>query len=158
MSGATQRAEATLPGRSAAFRTGLRRLPALFVGVVLVATGVGKALDLEGFVGVLAGYRLMPAWGDRLVAYTLPFVELATGLGLLSGLARRPAAAAAVGLHALLVGVVVVTLWRGVPVENCGCFGVFLARPLSVQTLLEDLAMLALSLWALAGVRPRRAA
>ena len=60
-------------------------VPAVFVGLVLVATGVGKALDLEGFVGVVAAYRLMPDAGNTLVAYTLPFVELATGLALLSG-------------------------------------------------------------------------
>ena len=124
---------------------GLARLPFLFVGLVLVATGTGKLLDLAGFVEVVAAYRLMPAWGDRLVAYTLPFVELATGLGLLFGLRRRLAAASAVGLHALLVVVVLVTLWRGIPIENCGCFGVFWARPLGLQTLFEDLAMLAVS-------------
>ncbi len=129
---------------------GLARVPFLFVGAVLVATGSGKILDLPGFADVLAGYRLLPPWGDRLVAYTLPFVELATGLGLLAGFARRAAAASAVALHALLVCVVIATLWRGIPVENCGCFGVFLARPLGLQTLVEDMVLFAasgLALW-----------
>ena len=124
---------------------------------MLVATGTGKVLDLPGFADVLAGYRLFPPWGDRLVAYTLPFVELATGLGLLTGLTRRAAAASAVSLHALLVSVVIATLWRGIPVENCGCFGVFLAHPLGLQTLVEDLVMLAASALALCLTFPRRA-
>ena len=136
---------------------GLARVPFFFVGAVLVATGTGKVLDLPGFADILAGYRLLAPWGDRLVAYTLPFVELATGWGLLTGLARRAAAASAVALHALLVSVVIATLWRGIPVENCGCFGVFLARPLGLHTLVEDLVMLAASGLALWLTFPRRA-
>lgn len=136
---------------------GLARVPFLFVGAVLVATGTGKVLDLPGFVDVIATFRVLPHWGDRLVAYTLPFVELATGLGLLTGLGRRAAALTAVALHALLVSVVIATLWRGIPVENCGCFGVFLARPVGLQTLVEDLVMLAASALALWLTFPRRA-
>ena len=56
------------------------------------------------------------------------------------------AAGVAVGLHLLLLAAVVITLWRGVSVANCGCFGVFLARPLSDLTAIEDLVMLGLSL------------
>ena len=124
------------------------RLPSLFVGGVLVSTGIGKAFDLPGFVDVVAAYELLPTWGNRGVAFTLPFVELATGLALLLGFRLRLAAASAVAIHAMLVGVVVTTLLRGVPVENCGCFGVFLARPLGVQTLVEDVVMLGLSVLA----------
>ena len=130
-------------------RLGVGRWPFWLVGAVLVATGTGKLLDLEGFVEVLAGYRLMPPLGNRLVAYTLPFVELATGLGLFAPRFRLAAAASATALHALLFSVVLVTLWRGIPVDNCGCFGVFLARPLGVQTLVEDAVMLGVSALAL---------
>ena len=78
-----------------------------------------------------------------------------TFICLLVGFRPRAAATAAVALHAVLTGVVVTTLLRGVEVANCGCFGVFLARPLSVSTLIEDGVMLALSglCWWLA---PRR--
>ena len=138
---------------------GLWRLPRAFVGLVLVATGLGKLLDLPGFVHVVAQYDLMPSLGDHLVAYTLPLVELATGACLLAGFQLRTAATSAVALHILLVSVVAVTLRRGIHVANCGCFGVFLARPLGPQTLIEDLVMLGLSLlvlWRVARRTPKR--
>jgi hypothetical protein len=131
----------------------LRGLPRWCVGLVLIATGTGKALDLSGFVQVLAAYELLPAEGTVLVAYTLPFIELATGLCLITRIALPLAAWVAVGLHLLLLGVVLLTLWRGIAIANCGCFGVFLARPLNSQTVIEDTVMLALSLWVLRQVR-----
>lgn len=134
----------------------LRNFPRLFVGAVLIATGTGKALDMAGFVHVLAAYDLLPAWGNALLAYTLPFFELATGIALLTRTQLRAAAWAAVGLHTMLLGAVLITLWRGIAISNCGCFGVFFARPLTGQTVIEDALMLALSVCALRQARQRR--
>ena len=39
-----------------------------------------------------------------------------------------------------------IALARGIPIGNCGCFGVFRERPLAPTTLLEDAALIALSL------------
>ena len=132
-----------------------RCLPRWCVGLVLIATGTGKALDIPGFVPVLAAYELLPAWGIVLVAYTLPCIELATGFCLVARIALPLAAWVAVGLHLMLLGVVLLTLWRGITIANCGCFGVFLARPLNGQTVVEDAVMLALSLWVLRQIRCR---
>ena len=124
----------------------MKHLPRWFVGLVLVATGTGKALDIPGFVHVLAAYDLLPLWGNVFFAYSLPFVELSTGLCLLTQRWLRPAAWIAVGLHAMLLSAVGVTLRRGLTIANCGCFGVFLARPLTGQTAAEDAGMLGMSL------------
>ncbi|MBC8645596.1 MAG: hypothetical protein H7X85_00410, partial [Thermoanaerobaculia bacterium] len=43
---------------------------------------------------------------------------------------------------------------RGIAVPNCGCFGVFLARPLTWGTVLEDGGMVAASLALAALARP----
>ena len=120
-------------------------VPRGFVGVVLLATGVGKLLDLPGFVPVVAAFDLLPSGLVAPFAYLLPFVELATAAGLLTTVRLRAAAWAAVGLHAMLLSAVLVTLYRGIPIDNCGCFGVFLARPLTGATVIEDAVMLALS-------------
>lgn len=124
----------------------IRHFPRWFVGGVLIATGIGKALDMPGFVGVLAAYDLLPSWGTIALAYSLPFIELATGFCLLTQWWVRPAAWTAVGLHVILLSAVLITRWRGLEIANCGCFGVFLARPLGTQTVVEDTVMLALSL------------
>jgi hypothetical protein len=46
---------------------------------------------------------------------------------------RRRAALAAAALAAFNGAVLVLTLWRGIALENCGCFGVFLARPAALD-------------------------
>jgi len=53
----------------------------------------------------------------------------------------------------MLLSAVMITLWREIEIANCGCFGVFLARPLTAQTVAEDAAMLGLSLLVLWQVR-----
>ena len=122
-----------------------RQIPRWFVGLILIATGTGKALDIPGFVTVVTAYDLGPVWTYPLLAHILPFVELATGVCLLTGVKVRDAASVAVGLHGLLLTVVIVTLWRGIAVANCGCFGVFWSRPVDAVTVGEDAIMLGLS-------------
>jgi uncharacterized membrane protein YphA (DoxX/SURF4 family) len=124
----------------------IRKIPRWFVGLVLVSTGTGKTLDIQGFVNVLAAYDLMPSQGNVILAYSMPFIELATGVALLAGVFLPLAAWVATGWHTLLLTTVSVSLWRGLEIENCGCFGVFWARPLGVQTFVEDAVMLGLSL------------
>ena len=116
------------------------------VGFILVATGIGKAMDMDGFARVLATYDLLPTLGNTLTAYSLPFLELATGLGLLTRIRFRTAAWSAVLLHLIWLAIVLITLWRGLVLDNCGCFGVFWARPLTGQTVVEDTVLLAFSL------------
>lgn len=125
-----------------------RNFPRYFVGLVIMATGSGKALDIPGFVGVIEGYRLLPDWLGASLAYSLPCIELGSALMLLSGCFLLVGAGLAVGLHLAMISAVLITLNRGIEVENCGCFGVFLARPLGVNTLIEDLVMLLFSVWA----------
>jgi hypothetical protein len=79
-------------------------------------------------------------------AWAVALVELGLAAWLASGHRLRRAALASAVLHGVYLGWAATALARGVPVANCGCFGVFWARPLSATTLLEDVAMIALSL------------
>ncbi len=127
----------------------LKKLPRLFVGLILLSTGIGKLLDIPGFVLVLDAYQLTPLWMTTLLAYSLPFIEFFTGLNLLVSERSIHGVLVAVILHVLMLTAVTVTYLREIPVENCGCFGVFLARPLSFQTIVEDVFMLVISIIAL---------
>lgn len=120
-------------------------LPRTLLGLVLIATGTGKALDMPGFVRVIAAYQLMPEMGNVWVAYSLPAYELLTGLALFAGVRLREAAWAAVLLHIVMLAVTLATLLRGIHLDNCGCFGVYFARPLTWGTPVEDAVLLVLS-------------
>ena len=121
-------------------------LLAWLLAALHAATGTGKLLDLPGFVAVLGEYRLLPAALLWPAALGVTGLELGIALGLALPRWRRRAALAAAGLAALNGAVLVLTLWRGIALANCGCFGVFLARPLGWTSPLEDLALVLLAL------------
>ncbi|CAM2860558.1 MauE/DoxX family redox-associated membrane protein [Prescottella defluvii] len=92
------------------------------VGGILLLAGVPKIRDRDGLLRVVRGYRILPAPLERLVAATLPSVEIALGVALIAGFAPRVAASAA---SVLFVGFCVgltVNLLRGRRELDCGCF------------------------------------
>lgn len=124
-----------------------RVILARVLGGLFTVMAALQLADPRGFVGVLETFQL----GGSGTAWTLAVVllagELVSGLWLLVVPRRRP-----------LLPVVVFTftsmLWsllaaqafaRGLALDNCGCFGVYLAQPLRWWVLLQDAALLAYS-------------
>lgn len=124
------------------------RLAALvFLALLNAAAAIGKGLDLAGFVRVLEAYELLPGLALPAVALGLPLVEAALAGALLSARWWREAAWATAALCLAYGAVLTVTLLRGIELANCGCFGVFFARPLRPWTPVEDLVLMLLALW-----------
>lgn len=113
----------------------------LFLGAVLLATAAGKLADVRGFAGVLRAYEAFPEGGLLPLAAAIPIAELALALWLFSGRGLKGAAVAALTMHVLYAAWAALTLTRGLQLSNCGCFGVFLARPLGWRTVVEDLIL-----------------
>ena len=129
----------------------------LFLGLVLLATAVGKLADVRGFAGVLRAYEAFPEASLLPLAAAIPIAELALALWLFSGRGLEGAALAALVLHVVYAAWAALSLARGLRLENCGCFGVFLARPLGWTTVAEDLVLAGASA-ALLAAAARRAA
>lgn len=107
---------------------------------------IGKLLDNRGFAEVLGTYRLLP---DVVLLPTALFVslgELLLGLCLAAGVRLNTCAAVVLGINTGYLFLAIGTLLRGLPIANCGCFGVFLARPLTIWTVVEDGFLVAASL------------
>jgi len=117
----------------------------IIIALVLLAAGTGKLIDPAGFVLVLRSYRFFPV--ELLWPATLAIIgtELILGLWLIWGRQLYRAALAAVALHTLYSAWIAFMLLRGKPILNCGCFGSRFARPLSWQTLGENLILVGLS-------------
>ncbi len=120
-----------------------------FIAAVLLLSGIGKLLDVPGFVQVLITYQAIPAWGLYPVAVVLPLLELRISEWLFRDNYLVPGALGSLVLHSVFTLWTVVTLLRGVPVPNCGCFGVFFSRPLTGWTVLEDLVLVLASFYLL---------
>lgn len=117
-----------------------------FLGALFLATGIGKLLDNRGFARVIATYELgIPERGLLPLALAISLLELAVGMNILRGRRLQQNVLATLLFHIGYTALAAATLVRGLPIENCGCFGVFLARPLRWSTVGEDLALAAVS-------------
>jgi Methylamine utilisation protein MauE len=113
----------------------------LLIGGVLLASALGKSLDLPGFVDILVTYRLFPSWSLWPVALMIIAVEWVLAAWILSGWQLPTSAFLALMLNGLYAVGLIMTLFRGLDLPNCGCYGVFFPLPLRWYSPLEDLVL-----------------
>ena len=111
----------------------------------------------ELFALAISSYQLLPMKMVELVARTLPWLELAVGIGLIIGRPLR-LSSSIVSLLMLMFFVLVVRAYAKGMEISCGCFGN--NEPISWLTLLRDGSMLAgsLALTSIAFLRQRKTA
>jgi uncharacterized membrane protein YphA (DoxX/SURF4 family) len=113
-----------------------------FLSVLFLATGIGKLLDNRGFAQVIASYQLgLPAPVLLPLALAVSLAEFGIGLNLLAGRQLSYNVLATLVFHLGYASLAAITLVREIPLSNCGCFGVFLARPLLWTSVVEDLVL-----------------
>ena len=138
--------------------TTLRRVTVLIlrwlIGSILLATAIGKALDVPGFAEVVGTYQVFPPVLWLPVAISMVVIEGILAVALLHGRHTKRAGLASTALHSVFTLWAAAALLRGLEIPNCGCFGVFLGRPLTWGTVGEDAFMVGVSglLWWLAPV------
>lgn len=124
----------------------LFKLLKTFFILLLLSTAIGKLLDIPGFADVIGTYQFglsgVIATG---LALAISLFELQLALFML----RKPLSLL-IGflltlMHSGYTLLAIITLSRGIEIENCGCFGVFLARPMTNITVVEDLVLTAMS-------------
>jgi uncharacterized membrane protein YphA (DoxX/SURF4 family) len=114
------------------------------LGAILVYSAWSKLKDSWAlFAMAVDSYQVLPLWGVRLVARTLPWVELLIGVLLIVGRWMRVATVACSLLLLVFFGLMVRAHLKGMEI-NCGCFGP--GEAISWRTLLRDGAMVAGSL------------
>jgi hypothetical protein len=129
-------------------------------GVVFLSQGLGKTLDPDGYLAALDAFHvLQPAALGPLSLGALGLMwtvlELLAGVAMLyGGLARAPAKqlpmaglALALGLSCAYLSLDVGAFARHVPIQNCTCFGTYLAQRLSWFVVLQETAVIALLTW-----------
>lgn len=113
----------------------------LLIGGMLLASALGKSLDLHGFVDVLVTYRLFPNWSLWPLTLMIIGIEWILAMWILSGWRMPTGALLALTLNGLYAVGLIVTLYRGLDLPNCGCYGVFFPQPLRWYSPLEDLML-----------------
>ena len=103
----------THPGLGLAFR--------LVLSWVFLLAAWPKFTCPDAFSVSVAAYRIGPDALVNLAAVTLPWVELAAGLGLLIGWRVRAFALLHIGLELFFMTLLAVAISQGVTAESCGC-------------------------------------
>jgi uncharacterized membrane protein YphA (DoxX/SURF4 family) len=126
----------------------------MLLGLILLAASIAKLFNLPGFVAILHSYRFLPQGLHWPAAIIIAVSELVIGSWLCWGRHLRQAAWTSLALHCAYAGFTASILLRKVPILNCGCFGSYLARPLSWMTVGQNLLLVALSLLLVRLARP----
>lgn len=121
--------------------TGLR----WFFVLLLAASAIGKLADMPGFYAVIKSYALLPEAVIPVSAWALAIFELVLAIWLAAGKRMHVVAFIVIALHFVYLIWLMIALARGLDIPNCGCFGIYWARPLSWSTPVEDLILLALA-------------
>lgn len=135
--------------------TRLHRLAAGALALLVGAQALGKLLDVPLYVAALGRFHAFPPSVTPWVAIAWVAIELVAAVWLGAAAVRSArgaflvgaaaAAADALGYAALTIG----TTARGIAVLNCTCFGAYLPQRLSTSVLIQDVVMVAWTLWAL---------
>ncbi len=119
----------------------------MLFGILLSVSGSAKLHDMNGFVAVVSSYLVMPTFLLVPSAWLLTLGELGLAIWLFSGWRIREAALVLLALHLTYLVWLLVALVRGLDLPNCGCFGVYFARPLSWSSPIEDAVLIMLAFW-----------
>lgn len=119
-------------------------LTRLFLGGMFVYAGYAKLKEPFLFEIAVDSYQILPSWGVIVVARTLPWLEIALGLVLLSGWKLRYFSAFATALIGFFLALMAISFSRGVE-ATCGCFG--FGERVSAWTLERDSMILLVALY-----------
>lgn len=115
--------------------------------LLFFATAIGKLLDNRGFAEVIGTYQLgIPESMLLPLALSVSFFELFIAYRIIKEKGQVLNSVILILNHLGYTILAIVTLDRGIALDNCGCFGVFLQRPLTQQTVWEDAFLVALSI------------
>jgi|SRR3990172_2402467 len=117
----------------------------LTLGSVFLIAGLIKLPQMSGFAEDIQQYRLLPKPIVKIVAFTLPSVEVMLSIALLTGVSPAIVGVLAAGLMASFLVALLSALWRKLNV-SCPCFGLLYRREVGPKTLLRDLVLLMMSL------------
>ena len=103
---------------------------------------------LTAFAQIVYSYHLFPDFSVNLIAIVMPFIEITTGLALITGIYPRAAAAIVNVLLVVFMLIVAINVVRGHEFD-CGCFPTFITRLYTdspVNMLVRNTILLACSL------------
>ncbi len=118
----------------------------LVLGGVFLYAGFTKIGDPTSFAGAIAAYRILPYFGNYLVAAVLPWLEALCGLLLIADYRTRAAASCIAILNLVFMAALGSTILRGLDID-CGCFSKGAEKTPALTALVRDVVLFAIALY-----------
>lgn len=93
------------------------------LGAIFVTASLPKLIDPPSFAHMIYNYRLIPGFAINALALVMPWLELLSGVALILGIWRRPAATIIGTMLTVFIIAISINLFRDNAV-NCGCFDI----------------------------------
>lgn len=121
----------------------------LYLAYVFISACIHKLVDPTSFAIDIATYQMLPLVFINALAIMLPYIELGTGIMLLTGTKARSAALMVCGMMIMFMIALSYALAHDLTI-SCGCFASNAAGgsdPISGLTMLRDSAWLLLAVY-----------
>ena len=117
------------------------------LGMIFIYACFHKIADPSGFAKIIYGYGMFPNISVNLIAIVVPFIELTTGMALITGIYPKSAALITNGLVVSFIIALSVNLIRGHEFD-CGCFSGKSATPESAWiSLIRNIGLLGMGVF-----------
>lgn len=117
----------------------------LFVGGVFIYASIDKIAHPAQFAHAIENYRILPHFIVNILAIILPWIELVSGLLLVSGVWRGASALVISGLLTMFIIAIMAGLARGLDI-TCGCFTTTGGEKLGLSLILRDVILLLITI------------
>jgi len=91
------------------------------LGVFFVIASLPKIVDPPSFAHMIYNYRILPGPLVNIMALTMPWIELLSGLALILGIWKEAARTIIAAMLAVFIVAISINLLRGNAID-CGCF------------------------------------
>jgi len=144
----------TEPGRRGGVRgwvvDSIALITRIVLGLVFVYASWFKIVDPYEFAINIATYQILPDPYVNVLAITLPWLELVTGILLVAGAFSREASLTVAGMLAMFIVAILIAMSKDLKI-SCGCFASeAAAADIGWPKVIEDGVMLAAAGWILA--------
>jgi uncharacterized membrane protein YphA (DoxX/SURF4 family) len=117
----------------------------IVLGFIFIYAGIEKISDPDGFARAINNYKLLPFSIINIAAFSLPWIEVTTGILLIFGVTVKENAFIISALLGVFIIAIAVSLLRGLNID-CGCFGTTSGSKVDIQKLFENILLMILGI------------
>ena len=112
----------------------------IFLSFIFIYAGIEKISNPGDFAQAIANYKMLPVSFVNIIALTLPWIEVISGILLLFGVSVKENSLIVTVLLGIFILAIAISLFRGLDI-SCGCFGTKFGTKVGITKVLENVGL-----------------